>query len=75
MLLYSNSPSDVDKVFEDQYLAIFSERGCTPQVPPNLEAMRSIIMKKGDPSIYDQSSNSIRDELERENPWLKVKTL
>ena len=36
MLLYCNSPSDVDKMFEDQYLTILSERGCTPQVPPNL---------------------------------------
>lgn len=75
ILVYCNSANDVDKVFTSEAVNDLSQLDCEPTAPPDLHAKRSIIVKRLDSFIYDQDAESIKRELERVNPWLKIRNL
>ena len=75
MLLFCNSHVDVDRIFSSECMKKLSEIDCDPRVPPDLQAKRSIIVRKLDNFIYEQCCDDIGAEIERSNDGLHVRSV
>ena len=75
ILLYCTTLNDLDKVFSPNCISLLRDIDCDPRVPPDLQAKRSIIIRRVDQTIHNQSSSSIKTELERLNDWLVVDSI
>ena len=66
------SLSDIDKIFECEVLASFTDCAMITQLPPKL-AERSILIKGVDASIYEHTQEEISAEVMGQNSWATVK--
>lgn len=64
---------DADALFCDPVLQALNQHNFDPVMPPVLKASRSIILKKCDLIVYDNSTKVIQEEVEKNNAWPKVR--
>ena len=72
LLLFCNSGSDIDKIFQDKCFLELQQSDCEPIFPADLKARRSIIIKSIDPFIYNHKEDGIKLELQKQNVWATV---
>lgn len=72
MLIYCNAAIDIDAIFSPDCLRVLSEIDCEPMFPTDLQAKRSIIIKRLDPFIYARDVQEIEVELMNKNNWVTV---
>lgn len=74
-LIYCNTAHDVDLIFSPECGAKLDELKCVPQVPPGLEAKRSVIVRRLDNQVYSQNVLRIKAEIESKNTGFSLKTV
>ena len=62
---------NAEKLFEQGVLSVLSACEFMPQVPPEMKAGRSVILKDLDTYLYDHSSDEIIGEIHQHNDWAK----
>lgn len=67
-----NSEQDADTLLSEPCMLALKTCDCHPIMPPDLKAKRSVIVRKLDSSIYDNTENELKEELQRKNTWLKI---
>ena len=67
--------SDVDKLFTDNCINAFTALNCSPIMPAQLKAKRSVIMKKVDDYIYQYSEGEILTEINRQNSLIQASSV
>jgi len=63
---------DLDNLFSDDCIAKLEELQCSPVLPPALRSSRTVILFRVDDLIYDNSTETIREEIQRANRNLRV---
>ena len=71
-LTICHSDMDADRMFTDECLLALDAIGCVPVMPPILKTKRSVIVRRLDPLIYDNTPPDIINGLLQRNEWLKV---
>lgn len=71
-LAYCNSDSDADKVLCQDSIDALSGINCVPVLPLHIKAKRTVIVKRLDQSISENSEADILDELDKQNDFLTV---
>lgn len=75
LLIYCCTPEDVDIIFTPDAISKFNTVDCEPVAPPDLQAKRSLIVKRVDDCIYTQSEIAVKAELLRSNPWMFISSI
>jgi len=70
-----DSTDDLDELFSENCLAGLEELECRPVLPPALRSNRTVIVFKVDNLIYDNDTESIKNEIHRANFDLRVTEL
>ena len=63
---------EAELIFSQECYASLNAVNCTPLLPPELKANRSVIIHNVDGDILSNDENSIKSELERCNSWCKI---
>ena len=63
---------EAESVFSHDCYSSLNAVNCTPVLPPELKANRSVIIHKVDSDILSNDEDSIKKELERCNSWCKI---
>ena len=64
--------AETEKLFTEKVLASLTDCGFAPTLPPQLKSSRSVIIRKVDPHIFENSDIQIKSELEKCNKWCNV---
>ena len=70
--LWCNSLSDVDILFSPPCISALKQICCSPQLPPNLRAKRTLILRRLDDLIIKRDKSEIILEIQEKNPWLQI---
>jgi hypothetical protein len=71
-LAYCISGHDADKIFSEGSLTALTAINCVPTMPLFLKSKRTVIVKKLDSYIYDNSQDEIKVELNANNDGVSV---
>ena len=71
-LVWCNSDADTDLLFSDHCRGALNTIQCEPQLPPEIKAKRTVILRQVDDSILGRNNEDIITELQGCNDWLKV---
>ena len=71
-LVWCNSDTDIDLLFSNQCVETLRQINCEPQLPLEVKARRTVILRQVDESIIERSGNDIVAELQRCNSWLTL---
>lgn len=74
-IVWCNTESDSDTLMSSECLTVLKSQHCSPILPPDLKAKRSVIIKFVDTSIYSMSEQQLIEEIELKNNSLKVTEL
>lgn len=72
VVVQTTSDSDADAIFQTDVLSALEEAGFKAVMPPELRSQRSVICHGLDELAYDNTEAEIKNELEENNPWLKI---
>lgn len=64
--------NDADKILGMEARNELEKLGLQIVMPPEMKARRSLILKQLDTIIGSNSAEDIKEEIERENPWMKI---
>lgn len=65
--------SDADGLFRYDTLQSLTKSNFDPIMPPQIKANLSVLIKKCDPIIFENTCDDIRSEIEERNKWSKVR--
>ena len=71
-LLWCNSDKDVDLLFSDECESALKQLHCEPQLPPEVRAKRTVLLRHVDSDILGKEKGDIIAELEEYNSWLSL---
>ena len=74
-LIWCDGDSDVDNLFSPNCIEALGSISCTPQLPPEMKARRTILLKYVDELVHRRNDADIVSELQRNNSWLSVTDL
>lgn len=66
---------DADSLLNNETVKALKKEGYDPLLPPEVRARRSVLCHGVDQLIYDHTKPNIEDELEKKNPWAKIKQI
>ena len=75
LFMLCNSSDDLDTLFSSGCISELEAVGCKPILPPDLEAKRSLIMRRCDDQILNQRDVDIKSEIENQNDCVKVQEI
>ena len=70
--LFCDGIVESEKIFTDNVLSSLTASGFTPTLPPELRSSRSVIIRKVDYHIIENSVQNIKEEIVRCNRWCEV---
>ena len=70
-----NSSFDLDTLFSSCCISELEAVGYNPILPPDLKAKRSLILRRCDHQILNQSEEDIKSEIKKQNDYVKVKKI
>ena len=68
-MIFCDTYEDADKIFSKNTTEELKTLKCTPKLPRELKAKRSIIIKSCDKSIVEKSNEEIKTEIEKKNSF------
>ena len=74
-LLWCNSDDDVDILFSSECVKALESVSCFPQLPPNVKAMRTIILRHLDDVVCKKDEDELVHEIQEKNSWLIITDL
>jgi len=74
-LAYCATDSDADRVFSSHCITPLSAIRCTPVLPMHLKAKRTVIVRRLDSHVYNNSTDDIRDEINECNDFLEASSV
>ena len=75
LFVLCNSSDDLDTLFSSGCISELEAVGCKPILPPDLKAKRSLILRRCDDQILNQSEEDIKSEIEKQNDCVKVQEI
>ena len=71
-LLWCSCDSDVDNLFSSECIEALGSLSCVPQLPPEMRAKRTILLRYVDDLIHQKDENDIANDLQQRNAWLSI---
>ena len=65
-----STESELDKIFNNKTDKFLQQNNFYPQVPPELNANRSVLLFRVDNHIYHNTESEIKEEIEKKNEWV-----
>ena len=70
-----NSSDDLDTLVSSGCFSELEAVGCKPILPPDLKVKRSLVLRRCDDQILNQSEEDIKSEIEKQNDYDKVQEI
>jgi hypothetical protein len=68
----SDDVTTIDKLLTDKATTELRKINLQPIIPPDVRAKRSIFIRQIDRSVGTRHADDIKEELEKQQPWLKI---
>ena len=75
LFVLCNSSDDLDTLFSSGCISELEAVLCKPILPPDLKAKRSLILRRCDDQILNQSEEDNKSEIEKRNDCVKVQEI
>lgn len=69
-IVLTSDETEQDKLFNNKTDNELKKEDLIPQIPLELKASRSVLIFKVDNEIFNKHEEDIKEELERQNPWV-----
>lgn len=73
IIALTDSDKDSDYIFQPNKIEELHKENFNPIMPPELKSKRTVICLRLDEIVYDNEPEDIKHEVERGQPWAKVK--
>ena len=70
--VWCNTDSDVDLLFSEACVKELKKIHCEPQLPPEVRAKRTVMLRRIDDIIMSKEERDIIAELQEKNDWLRI---